>query len=225
MAGGFARLNTSVRFGAGDEDICFVRLAGLSEEASFEKLLTPPERSHAATIGSPLQRARFVVSRGLRREMFSSCSGIPAADLQFTADGEGKPRVSNADGWDFNLSHAGDYVAVVVGRGRVGIDLEQHREVREMSSIVERYFHPDEARAWRQAEESQRAEAFFLFWSAREAAMKCAGLGLAKGLSLTRVAPEFLVRRESEATVGDMPLRIKELDAPAGYTLVVCRGA
>ena len=218
-------MNTSVRFGAGDGDVCFVRLAGLSEEAPFENLLTPQERDHATTIGNAVQRARFVVSRGLRREMLSSCSGIPASELQFSVDGEGKPRANNADGWDFNLSHAGDYVAVVVGRGRVGIDLEQHREVREMASIVERYFHPDEAEVWRRLDESRRAEAFFLFWSAREAAMKCAGLGLARGLSVTRVAADFLFQRESEASVGNIPLKIRELDSPEGYTLVACQGA
>lgn len=218
-------MNTSVRFGPGEEDVCFVRLAGLSEEASFENLLTPRERGHATTIGNAVRRARFVVSRGLRRDMLSSCSGIPAAELQFSADGEGKPWVTEADGWDFNLSHAGDYAAVIVGRGRVGIDLEQHREVREMASIVDRYFHPDEAAAWRQADGPRRTEAFFLFWSAREAAMKCAGLGLARGIPVTRVDPRLLEEKEGPVRVGDLSLRAVKLDAPRGCTLVACHAA
>jgi 4'-phosphopantetheinyl transferase len=223
MAGGLARLNTTVRFGDSEEEVCFLRLAKLEEAAAFEGLLTAAERAQAAAVSNPLQRSRFVVSRGLRRVMLSACTGVSADSLVFSHDGEGKPRLQGLTGWDFNLSHAGNHVAVVVGRGSVGVDIEQYREVREMESIVARYFHPEEQAAWRDLPPARQPAAFFLLWSAREAAMKCAGLGLAKGLSITRVDPGILERGRGTAWVGDRLLQARALPAPEGYALVVCR--
>jgi len=111
----------------------------------------------------------------------------------------------------------------VVGRGSVGVDIEQCREVREMESIVARYFHPEEQAAWHDLPPARQPAAFFLLWSAREAAMKCAGLGLAKGLSITRVDPGILERGQGTAWVGDRLLQARSLPAPEGYALVVCR--
>jgi phosphopantetheinyl transferase len=155
--------------------------------------------------------------------MLSACTGVSADSLVFSHDGEGKPRVQGLTGWDFNISHAGDYVAAVVGRGSVGVDIEQCREVRDMESIVDRYFHPEEQAAWHGLPPARQPAAFFLLWSAREAAMKCAGLGLAKGLSVTRVDPGIFEQEQVDARVGDRLLQVKPLPAPAGYAFVVCR--
>jgi 4'-phosphopantetheinyl transferase len=223
MAGGLARLNTTVRFGDSEEEVCFLRLAKLEEAAAFEGVLTAAEREQASSVSNPSQRSRFVVSRGLRRAMLSDCTGVSADSLVFSHDGEGTPRVQGPTGWDFNISHAGDYVAVLVGRGSVGVDIEQCREVRDMESIVDRYFHPEEQAAWHGLPPARQPAAFFLLWSAREAAMKCAGLGLAKGLSITRVDPGILERGRGTAWVGDRLLQARALPAPEGYALVVCR--
>ena len=206
--------------GGGLSDI-FLQLAALGEAEQFAGLLTAAENAQAARIPNEALRTRFVVSRGLRRRMLAECTGIAAAELEFQ-DAPGKPRLLGAGDWDFNLSHAGDHVVVAARRGAVGIDLEQHREVRDAALIVRRYFHADEAQAWRRLPKDRRAAAFFLFWSAREAAMKCAGLGLARGLSVTRVDPGLLESGQGQAQVGDLSLHAINLDAPVGYTLVVC---
>jgi len=216
-------LNTTVRLGDSEEEVCFLRLAKLEEAAAFEGLLTATEREQASSVSNPLQRSRFVVSRGLRRAMLSDCTGVSADSLVFSHDGEGKPRVQGLTGWDFNISHAGDYVAAVVGRGSVGVDIEQCREVRDMESIVDRYFHPEEQAAWHGLPPARQPAAFFLLWSAREAAMKCAGLGLAKGLSITRVDPGILERAQGTAWVEESLVQAISLPAPEGYALVVCR--
>ena len=220
MVGGFAGLSAVRSIGGGLSDI-FLQLAALGEAEQFAGLLTAAENAQAARIPNEALRTRFVVSRGLRRRMLAECTGIAAAELEFQ-DAPGKPRLLGAGDWDFNLSHAGNHVVVAAQRGPVGIDLEQHREVRDAALIVRRYFHADEAQAWRRLPKDRRAAAFFLFWSAREAAMKCAGLGLARGLSVTRVDPGLLESGQGQAQVGDLSLQAINLDAPVGYTLVVC---
>lgn len=201
-----------------------LRLALLDQAEEFFLWLTPGERDRAASLPDGPLRTRYVVARGLRRQMLSACTGRPAQALEFEEDGIAKPRLVDPEGWDFNLSHAGEHVAVVVRRGAVGIDLEHHREVRDKAGIVRRYFHPDEAQAWERWPSDRRDSAFFQFWSAREAAMKCAGLGLAQGIGVTRIDPDFLNSGAATARVGQRVFAVKALHAPASCTLVVATG-
>ena len=198
-----------------------LQLAVLHQAEEFSVWLTSWERDRAACLPDGPSRTRFVVSRGMRRQMLSACTGRPARTLEFEEDGTAKPRLVDGEGWDFNLSHAGEHVAVVVRRGAVGIDLEHHREVRDQQGIVSRYFHPDEAQAWQRLPAELQAGAFFRLWSAREAAMKCAGLGLARGIGVTRIDPGFVETGAARARVGERIFTVNVLAAPAGCTLVV----
>lgn len=216
MAGNFTGLIMGVDY--------LLRLAALDQAAKFAGDLTPAESVRATHLADGPLRRRFVLSRGLRRQMLSACTGRAGQTLEFEEDGATKPRLIGGEGWDFNLSHAGEHVAVVVRRGPVGIDLEHHREVRDKAGIVRRYFHPDEARAWERWPADLQNGAFFQLWSAREAAMKCAGLGLAQGIGVTRIDPDFLASGAAVARVGERIFAVTELDAPAGCTLVVATG-
>ena len=200
-----------------------VEFAALSETNDWLSLLSEEERTRAAGIANPTVRARFETGRGLRRKMLSKVTGFPVTDLTFVESDEGKPCVLNAAGWDFNVSHSGDYVAVAVGQGQVGVDLEQFRLVREMESIVDRYFHPDEAAEWRSLAPGLREEAFFVLWSAREASMKCVGLGLARGSSVTRVDPLIVTGNATFACVGDARVEVRRVEAPRGYVAMVAQ--
>ena len=201
-----------------------LRLVCLDEAAQWERHLGAQEIDQLVRFNNETRRARFVVSRGMRRKLVADCIGRPAETLVFVEDGETKPRLVHADGWDFNVSHAGDYVAVAVRRGPVGVDVELVREVREMASIVARYFHSDECSAWQALDENLREEAFFVLWSAREAAMKCAGLGLARGMAVTRVGPEIVCGNVGQAEVDGEPIGLERVTAPGGYVMVLARG-
>ena len=184
----------------------------------------PPSPSPSASPAAvPPSRPLCPLSRGLRRKVLSEAAGLLAGEITFSESEEGKPRALNAVGWDFNVSHSGDYVAVAVGRGQVGVDLEQFRLVREMACIVDRYFHPDETAAWRAVAPSLREEAFFVLWSAREASMKCVGLGLARGISVTRVDPLIVTRNATFARVGDARVEVRRVEAPRGYVAMVAQ--
>jgi 4'-phosphopantetheinyl transferase len=202
-----------------------VEIVSFAEADAFRGFLTEEELRQSAGKKNDAVWTRFVIARGLRRRMLYQATGIRAEDLCFLENGESKPRVLDAHGWDFNISHAGDYVACAVARGQVGVDIEQMRPVREMESIVERYFHQDEAVEWRALPPGLREEAFFVLWSAREAAMKCVGLGLARGLRVTRVDPSILRESGAPALVGDSELIVRRWDAPPGYVAMIAQGA
>lgn len=198
-----------------------VRFSQLSEERFWRNFLSEDEVAAADAMKNPAVRARFQVGRGMRRRMLGEAAGLPCDALTFVESAQGKPRASNAGGWEFNVSHSGDYVAVVMGRGPVGVDLEQMRPLREMPSIVERYFHADESAEWKSLAPGLREEAFFVLWSAREASMKCVGLGLARGLSVTRVDPAILSENSASARVDSRDLEVRRTAAPPGYVAIV----
>jgi 4'-phosphopantetheinyl transferase len=138
-----------------------LELASLDRAADWFSCLTSDETQRLEGITHPVLRERFTVSRGLRRKVLAEALHCDYGDLSIVEDAGTKPRLLGGQGWDFNVSHAGDYVAVVVGRGEVGVDLEKVRPVREMAALVARYFHRDEAAAWQALSAEQKSAAFF----------------------------------------------------------------
>lgn len=199
-------------------------VASLDEAEKYRPLLVEDEAREAGVLRCGPLRDRYVVARGLRRKLLAECLGRDSGALMFSTAEEGKPRLINALGWDFNISHSGDNVVVVVRQGGVGVDLEQIRGVHEMERLVERYFHMDEASAWQKLAEPLKLEGFFKLWTAREAAMKCTGLGLARGLGQTRVDPAYLSVRSAHAEVGPAMMRVINLPASNGYVMTLAVG-
>lgn len=84
---------------------------------------------------------------------------------------------------DFNLSHSCGWVAVALtAHGRVGLDIEMMKPERPADRIASRFFSAEEAQAVRE----KGAEWFYRLWTAKEAALKMTGEGLAGGLAAVR---------------------------------------
>lgn len=198
-----------------------VRQAHLDEHAAWLECLAPFERERAQSMPPGVLRQRFIVSRGLRRRVLSECLGTEPCSLEFDNEPGGKPRLLKANGWNFNVSHSGDYVAVAVGRQRLGLDMEAIRPIHNMSAIARRCFHCDEIAAWETLPQERREEGFFILWSAREAALKCAGLGLAKGITITKVEPSILKTSAGNVVVGNTTLRLQRLESHEGYVMTL----
>jgi 4'-phosphopantetheinyl transferase len=201
-----------------------IHFAGLEEAPRWLPLLTSEEKMQTEKIVNPKVLAGFIVSRGLRRQVLSTLLCEKPERVQFTSGEGGKPHLVMPGAPDFNLSHSGEFVVMAVAdSGHVGIDLEVLREVRDMGGIATRFFHPDEAAAWENLGPAARLDGFFVLWSAREAAMKCAGLGLARGLSITRIDAGILQEKEAGGRVGSMEVRVDRMSAPDGHVMVLAQ--
>jgi 4'-phosphopantetheinyl transferase len=90
-----------------------------------------------------------------------------------------------------------------VARGvRVGIDLELIRPYSEYLPIAERYFTSEEQELLRALPEERQAEAFFNFWTRKEAYLKAKGDGLSAPLEEASFLP-VQVRRGSSLVIQD----------------------
>jgi 4'-phosphopantetheinyl transferase len=159
--------------------------------AALRRLLSPDEVERAESFHFPRDREGFVVARGLLREILSLyLPGLEPRGLRFIYDRYGKPALKSeagARGLHFNLSHSGGVALYAVARGRrVGVDVEEVRDVRDYELIAERHFAPEEIAALRTLHPGARRESFFHCWARKEAYVKAVGQGLS--LPLDRFA-------------------------------------
>ncbi|QDJ12500.1 4'-phosphopantetheinyl transferase [Mergibacter septicus] len=90
---------------------------------------------------------------------------------------------------DFNLSHSGDWVAVIVsintnnlysGILKIGIDIESPQKKRNFLRLLHYYATENEIRWWQKQVDQEKA--FYQSWCCREAILKSSGIGIV-GLS------------------------------------------
>jgi 4'-phosphopantetheinyl transferase len=82
-----------------------------------------------------------------------------------------------AAGINLNLSHSGDWFAVALSRNPVGIDIEWPRPRKLIENVAD-YFAEEEVVYLQALPEAQRQQAFYRFWTLKEAACKSVGLSL-----------------------------------------------
>lgn len=95
---------------------------------------------------------------------------IPLGDFEIGANG--KPFISGFS--SFNISHCNGMVAVALSDGAIGIDVE-HIDASRSLDHFRGVFSPQEINAI----ESNGANAFYHFWTIKEAVLKCTGEGMA----------------------------------------------
>ncbi|MBQ3214577.1 MAG: 4'-phosphopantetheinyl transferase superfamily protein [Oscillospiraceae bacterium] len=99
--------------------------------------------------------------------------------MEFTVENDsmGKPRLKDVDGFHFNLSHSGKWVAIACGSHPVGLDVQEMRgAVRE--SVLRQCYTPQEQRYV--LEGDNQVERFYRVWTGKESYLKYMGVGIRK---------------------------------------------
>jgi 4'-phosphopantetheinyl transferase len=87
------------------------------------------------------------------------------------------------------VSHSGDLAVIGFALGcKVGIDVEQLREVGHLQQIARRFFHPSETGSILAATATARNLAFLRCWTGKEAILKALGTGIVGNLADFQVA-------------------------------------
>src|SRR5690606_34889335 len=140
----------------------------LDRISALREHLDPAERARAERFLHPADSSRLVLGRGIARAALGALTGIAPAALEFSENPHGKPELSG--GPAFNVSHSGDVVLVAIGStGRIGVDVEHARALRDMESLARGTFRPEEAAAVLGAPAGKRDAAFYRVWTRKEA--------------------------------------------------------
>jgi 4'-phosphopantetheinyl transferase len=151
------------------------------QQVALEALLNDEERVRANRFRFPHDRLHFALARGILRSLLAAYCGLPATDLVLVYGSSGKPALAGPPekGLQFNLSHSHGRAVYAFTRGRrVGIDVEQVRDLKDADAIVERFFSADEIAAYQALPAEARQRAFFSGWARKEAFIKALGAGL-----------------------------------------------
>jgi 4'-phosphopantetheinyl transferase len=168
----------------GDEIHVWHAALDREEEAlgELEATLSPEEKARADRFHFVNDRNRFVVARGLLRELLGGYLHQAPYGLEFSYGKHGKPSLSGKEassGLCFNLSHSSGLVVYAVARERnLGIDVEHVRPDFADGDIARRYFSAREVSDLRTLPPEERVEGFFHCWTRKEAYLKATGMGL-----------------------------------------------
>ena len=156
--------------------------------AAARSLLSPDERARADRFIYNRHRRRYTVSQAHLRLVLAGLADTRPEDIDFQFGKHGKPFLPG--GPSFNQSHSEERIMIgVAAEGRLGVDIEEVREVKYMLGIADKNFGADEAARLHAAPEDERPGLFFRLWTRKEAFLKALGVGLTHPLRTFSVDP------------------------------------
>ncbi len=154
------------------------------DRATYLTLLSPDEVDRAERFVFDIHRDRYIVGRGVLRQLLCRYLNVQPKALTFAYGDKGKPYIdAPSTSLHFNVSHTANLGLLAFAYRRLGVDIEQINPDRATTAIAERYFAPDEVSRFKALPESERSAGFYNAWTRKEAYMKAVGAGLALGLA------------------------------------------
>jgi 4'-phosphopantetheinyl transferase len=176
------------------------------------KALSSDERQRAESFRFDCDRDRFVIGRGVLRDLIGRYRDVAPGSLEFSYGRYGKPALAGEEcctGLAFNLAHSGPMALYAFTRGRpIGVDIEQLRPLPDAEDLAARFLTAAEGAVIRVLPPEQRTLAFHLAWTLCEACAKASGGGLG--------------RHSGRADSTLLPAE-PALDAPPAWTLTTFR--
>ncbi|MFZ9739769.1 MAG: 4'-phosphopantetheinyl transferase family protein [Prochlorotrichaceae cyanobacterium] len=175
-------------------DLWFVPLDEVSAREGvrrYQQWLNPEERHRSDRFKFAWLRERFIVTRGILRQLMGFYRDQSPDQVDFIYSDRGKPHALPAAGQAplyFNLSHAHHYALYGFSPCPLGVDLELAGKQRDGFGIAQRFFAPQEQAVLAQAPPSSQEITFLRHWVCKEAVLKATGEGLAGSLQNTVIA-------------------------------------
>lgn len=141
--------------------------------------LSSSEQVYYERIKSPKRQLEWRVSRWLRRYILSQKLAVMPEALVFETTAQWRPYIDSVKNIDFNMSHSGQWLAMIVCEDRVGIDIQICQSKRNLLGIAKQYFLSQEYGTLLTKEDPTAL--FYQLWTLKEACVKATGEGIASG--------------------------------------------
>lgn len=148
-----------------------------------------PELTAKTTSFGVKRRQSYLAGRALLQRFMGHLGLITGSLPKIAPQISGKPYFVDFPDLGFNISHSADFVAVCVGSGEQGIDLECVRTRKNQAGLEQRLLSPSEIHWLDCLGAERRSEGFIELWTLRECLVKLSGKGLA-GLDSLKVWPD-----------------------------------
>ncbi|WP_298177442.1 4'-phosphopantetheinyl transferase superfamily protein [Saccharomonospora sp.] len=198
------------------------------ESEAMLALLDPPERIRYDSYRRVEDRRRFLTGRVLAKTVAADRLGLSPDAIHFDATctdcgkQHGPVRVPDAE-LGLSISHAGDRVGVAATSGAaVGLDVEAVGRPVDDSLIA--YALNSAEHATLPSAPEARTQAFFTFWTRKEAVMKATGRGLRiplRSLVLSKATEPARLLTSDDSALSPHTTRMADLDPGPGYRAAV----
>ena len=199
-------------------------IASATEVDVLSGCLSLDERERADRFAHAKHRARFVVARGVLRQLLGRYLGLDPAELGFDYGEHGKPALSSGE-LQFNMSHSHEMALYAIALDRqIGVDIEWPRTTVAYDHIAARFFSVREQAALAERPEIERRAAFYNIWTRKEAYLKARGDGISAGLDTFCVSSDAEARLlHSDAGATELARwKMTALTPAPGYVAALC---
>ena len=190
-----------------------------------DALLGEADLARRARLACPADRQRLTAGAVVARLVLGAALGTPPAALRIDrtchacGSPHGRPRLADAEGLHFSISHAGHCVAVAVLPGTpVGVDVKEVGRFApdEVGDLADCALAECERAHLGRLPAVDRPRAFTVSWVRREAVLKATGEGLGIPPDELVVTPPSTPPRVLRRG-GPEPVWLHDLPAPAGF--------
>ncbi len=165
--------------------------AKTQDDQRYWRLLDKLEHAQALRFKQPLLQHRYVDIHGRLRVLLGQWLNESPEQLKISRAEQGKPYLEHYPELCFNLSHTGDHVLfALTNKAQLGIDIEVCKRRVNLAGLVDKCFAEQERAYWSHLPEIEQVQAFYDFWTRKEAFVKATGHGIALGLNTCVVNPQ-----------------------------------
>ena len=186
-------------------------------EEKLLSYLTEEEIIKSKDYKSEIAKINYLVSRAILNLSLKGLLEKGINDLIVKRDKNNKPYLENTIGLKFNISHTGGLVLLAFSKREVGIDVEKINFKFEFKDILENCFTRDEI-----INIDNNIISFHRYWTAKEAYLKCDGIGLIRNLKEIEIISfgnEFIEINDSKRNTIS---RLKSLNHDDKYVGAIC---
>jgi len=164
------------------------------EDANYQaywRVLDETEQIQAQKFKNALLHNRYVEIHGRLRNLLATTLNQSPEKISIKKAEHGKPYLADYPELAFNLSHTADRLMIAVGKDcQLGVDVEICKPRVNLPGLVNKCFAEEEIAYWTQLPETQKNQAFYRYWTRKEAFVKATGHGIALGLDQCVINPE-----------------------------------
>jgi 4'-phosphopantetheinyl transferase len=157
-------------------------VASVGQEAAPDtRILADVEVERGLKIRPAILRSAYFWQHYLLRVFLGHWLDCAPADVAFQTAVHGKLQIADPR-LHFNISRSGNSLAFYFGPQAGGVDIEQRRSAAPFAAVAGQHFHQAE-RLVLSAAGQKVDDAFFTFWTRKEALLKASGSGLVDDLA------------------------------------------
>jgi len=166
----------------------------MAEDADYHaywRVLDEAEQTQAQKFKNELLHKRYVEIHGRLRNRLADLLNQSPEKISIKKAAQGKPYLADYPELAFNLSHSADRVLIAMSWNcQLGVDIELCKPRLNVSGLVNKCFAEEEIASWNQLPETQKNQAFYRYWTRKEAFVKATGYGITLGLNQCVINPE-----------------------------------